>query len=108
MSNTFMLSETCLEVRNGRCPAWGYRGWVMVGIDPVQYQDPPGINDWVFNGSASLFGTLGTWASSGSMHPGGCHFAMGDGTVRFVDQNIAVATLARFSTIAEGAVATTD
>jgi prepilin-type N-terminal cleavage/methylation domain-containing protein/prepilin-type processing-associated H-X9-DG protein len=104
MSNTFMLSETCLEVFNGRCPAWGYRGWVMGGIDPVQSQSPNGINDWVFGTShtQAIIGMLGTWSSSGSMHPGGCNFAMGDGTVRWVDQGVSLTALSRMSTISEG------
>ena len=109
MSNTFMLAETCMEVWNGRCPAWGSRGWVMGGIDPTQSQNTQGINDWTFGGfTTPIVGTLGTWSSAGSMHPGGCHFAMGDGTVRWVVEQIPLTTLARMSTIAEGVIATTD
>ncbi len=94
---------------NGECPAWGYRGWVMGGIDPTQSQNTQGINDWTFSTSfpTPIFGQLGTWSSSGSMHPGGCHFAMGDGTIRFVNEQIPLTTLARMSTISEGIVATT-
>lgn len=109
MSNTFMIAETCFEVYNGRCPAWGYRGWVMGGIDPVQTQNTQGINDWTFSThNTPIVGYLGTWSSPGSMHPGGCHFAMGDGTVRWVVETVSWTALSRMATIAEGQVATTD
>jgi prepilin-type N-terminal cleavage/methylation domain-containing protein len=109
MSNTFMIAETLYQVYNGRCPAWGYRGWVMGGIDPTQAQDTQGINDWTFAAhSTAQIGELGTWSSAGSLHPGGCHFAMGDGTVRFVTQDMPLTTLSHMSTIAEGIMASTD
>src|SRR5262249_9079658 len=73
-SNTFMLGETTLDVYNGTTPAWGYRAWVHTGIDPSA-----GINDWSFYGyTVPTFGRLGSWGRAGSMHTGGCHFAMGD------------------------------
>ncbi len=110
MSNTFMIAETCLQVWNGRCPAWGYRGWVMGGIDPTQSQNTQGINDWTFGTTFTtpIVGTLGTWSSAGSMHIGGCHFAMGDGTVRWVVEQMPLTTLRQMSTISEGIIATTD
>jgi hypothetical protein len=109
MSNTFMLAETCLTVDNGRAPAWGYRGWVMGGIDPTQAQDKQGINDWTFGGfTTPIVGTLGTWSSAGSMHPSGCHFAMGDGSVRFVTEDMSLTTLYSMSTIGGGEVADTN
>ena len=88
----------------------GLSPWVMGGIDPIQSQNPSqGINDWVFSAHTdAVVGWLGTWSSAGSMHPGGCHFAMGDGTVRFVDQACPLTILSRMSTIAEGLVANTD
>jgi prepilin-type N-terminal cleavage/methylation domain-containing protein len=109
MSNTFMLAETCFQVDNGSCPAWGFRAWVMGGIDPTQAQDTQGINDWTFGGfTTPIVGILGTWSSAGSLHPGGCHFAMGDGTVRFVNESMPLTTLTKMSTISEGVVAVTE
>jgi prepilin-type N-terminal cleavage/methylation domain-containing protein len=56
-SNTLMLGETTLDVYNGRTASWGYRGWVMTGIDP-RY----GINDWSFGGFITPQpGRLGSW-----------------------------------------------
>ena len=109
MSNTFMLAETCFQVYNGYCPAWGYRGWVMAGIDPSQNQDTQGIDDLTFSAhSIGVFGELGTWSSAGSLHPGGCHFAMGDGSVRFVMLSETLATLTAMATIAGNEVAETQ
>jgi prepilin-type N-terminal cleavage/methylation domain-containing protein len=103
MSNTFMLAETCYQVYNGRCAAWGFRGWVMGGIDPTQAQDTQGINDWTFGGhSTPIIGTLGTWSSAGSLHAGGCFFAMGDGSVRFMLESTPLTILNHLATIAGG------
>jgi prepilin-type N-terminal cleavage/methylation domain-containing protein/prepilin-type processing-associated H-X9-DG protein len=108
LSNTFMLGETTLEVYNGRAPCWGYRGWVMTGIDPNHWQ-PRGINDWTFSTyTTPIPGRLGNWGTAGSLHPGGCHFAMGDGSVRFVRETVDNITLRRMATIAEGTLADTE
>lgn len=107
MSNTFMIAETTLQVGSGMCPAWGYRGFQMVGIDPARNQselDARGINQW----ASGAVGTLGVWGSPGSLHPNGCHFVMGDGTVRWLNQTTPIATLYQLSTIADGAVASVD
>ena len=40
----------------------------------------------------------------GSMHTGGCHFLMGDGGVRFINQNVDMNTYRKLSRIADGAV----
>ncbi|WP_425618529.1 DUF1559 domain-containing protein [Anatilimnocola sp. NA78] len=105
-SNTIMLCETTFEVWDGRAPAWGYRGWVQVGIDPVGKNSPQGINIWPccpWNswGSSPIpgkHGKLGEWGSSGSLHPGGAMFALTDGSVRFLSQNITSTTLEALAT----------
>jgi prepilin-type processing-associated H-X9-DG protein len=40
----------------------------------------------------------------GSLHGGGCHFLMGDGSVRFISQNVDLTTYRQLSRIADGAV----
>jgi prepilin-type N-terminal cleavage/methylation domain-containing protein len=108
-SNTFMLGETTLNVYNGVAPTWGYRGWVMTGIDPDHWQ-PRGINDWTYASVnlTPIVGRLGNWGTPGSLHVGGCFFALGDGSVRFVSENAAKNTLRMMATIAEGLPASVD
>jgi prepilin-type N-terminal cleavage/methylation domain-containing protein/prepilin-type processing-associated H-X9-DG protein len=101
-SNTFLFGETTLDVYNGTTPAWGYRGWVHTGVDPAA-----GINDWTFGipNFTPITGRLGSWGRPGSLHPGGCNFAMGDGSVRFVPESVDANTLRQVGTIAEGTIA---
>ena len=54
------------------------------------------------------YGTLRITGTPGSLHPGGCLFAMGDGTVRWVSESISNQTLYSLSTIAGGEVADLD
>jgi prepilin-type processing-associated H-X9-DG protein len=105
-----MLCETTFMVHDGRAPAWGYRGWVQLGIDPVGKNVPQGINIWPccsWNGWGTSpipgrSGTLGEWGSSGSLHPGGAQFALADGSVRLISQTIATTTLEALATYSGG------
>jgi hypothetical protein len=56
--------------------------------------------NYLFSGSNSRPLTTGF----GSMHTGGCHFLMGDGTVRFINQNIDMTTYRMLSRINDGGV----
>ena len=42
--------------------------------------------------------------SFGSLHPGGCHFALADGSVKFVDETIDINLYRRLGQKADGAV----
>jgi prepilin-type N-terminal cleavage/methylation domain-containing protein/prepilin-type processing-associated H-X9-DG protein len=123
-SNTFMVGETTVEPRcNGWGVAWGYRVWVMTGVDPAKNTGnnlaTPSINDWTLVASwttcgnptstgtnAPKMGRLGDWGRSGSYHTGGAQFAMGDGSVRFVQQNAPRSVVLSFCTMAGGEVPT--
>src|SRR5439155_17387544 len=69
-SNTIMIAESTLQVYNGRCNPWAYRGWVQVGVDP----GVRAINSWDYPTSPPpppVYGRLGSWAWMGSLHPAG-------------------------------------
>ena len=99
-SNTIAMAETLYEVWNGVCPAWGYRAWVMVGIDVGAF----GINDWWMQYSGATPGRLGNWASMGSLHPGGAHVMLADGSIHFLNENTDSVILEKLSAMADGEV----
>jgi prepilin-type processing-associated H-X9-DG protein len=100
-SNTLALGEATFDVYNGRCSAWGYRAWVMTGIDPAA-----GINDWTYPiaGFVPRPGRLGSWGRSGSLHTNGANFCLADGSVRFIPQSTDRVLLTRLATMADGNV----
>lgn len=100
-SNTLMVCETAREVANGEAPAWGMRGWVTTGGD-IDH----GINVWdVPSGSTTpTVGNLDNWGFVGSLHVGGAHFGLADGSVRFISENTDLNVLKRLGTISDGQV----
>ncbi len=101
-SNTVAIGETCHWVANGSCPAWGFRGWVMTGVDVgvgINVFDIPPTYTWV-NPKEPILGRLRDWGMVGSAHPGGANLCMGDASIRFVSENtdrtvlLAIATMA--------------
>jgi len=86
-AHTFAMAETLYDIYNGECAGWGYRAWVMVGVDPGGYL----INRWDYttrNGPIMpRRGRLGSWAHAGSMHPVGCHIMFADGSVHFLHED---------------------
>ncbi|WP_437192164.1 DUF1559 domain-containing protein [Planctomicrobium sp. SH527] len=99
-SNTVAMAETTLNVINGRPPAWGYRGWVMPGIDLSGHV----INNWTWLTNDPIIGRLGTWSRPGSLHTGGIHVLLADGSVRFLSENIDTTTRRNLSYMADGEV----
>jgi prepilin-type N-terminal cleavage/methylation domain-containing protein len=98
-SNTLMVGETTLTVYNGRTSSWGYRGWVMTGIDMRN-----GINDWSYTtaGFVPQPGRLGSWGRAGSLHNNGAWFCLADGSVRFLTENTSVTLLTYLGYMADG------
>jgi prepilin-type N-terminal cleavage/methylation domain-containing protein len=100
-SNTVAMIEQVREKYNGALGGWSYRCHVNVGID-LSWAP---INNWCYPvGSTTncLVGRLGEWATAGSLHTGGCHVVLGDGSVRFVTENIDAVTRRRLATISDG------
>ncbi len=97
LSRTIMLAEGTLEVYNGRCTPWGYRGWVQVGINPGE-----GINRWDYGTVPPVYGRLGSWSYMGSLHPGGAQATMADGSVHFFQESMTLAVLNQLAAMADG------
>ncbi len=114
LTNTFMLGETTKWHENGRSFAWAYRGWVMTGVDPYPSASDAGINLWHMPWvhptwqsppySPQRGRTRTWWSAAASLHPGGCQFALGDGSVRFVSDTIQKSMLNNLSRMSDGEV----
>jgi len=96
-SNTFMLGESTVEIANGEANCWGYRGWVMTGVDPNG-----GLNIWYAPGGVQQRGNLSSWGQAGSLHTGGAFFAMGDASVRYVMDTISSTLLLQTARMSDG------
>ncbi|OAI56522.1 hypothetical protein AYO47_08940 [Planctomyces sp. SCGC AG-212-M04] len=108
LSNTLFMSEVTQRTYNGRSPAWLYTGYLMVGTDPLGTWNTTyprtGINVWKYNTAAAVPGQRASWYSTASLHTGGVHGLMGDGTVRFLSENVDLTTLTYLCRRADGQV----
>ncbi|WP_437185519.1 DUF1559 domain-containing protein [Planctomicrobium sp. SH668] len=106
-SNSVAFSETTLEVYDGKTGNWACSSHVGVGVN---FGGDEGISNW-----RCCWWTSPPWISNtpntngansrpGSGHVGGCHVLLGDGSVRFVSQNIDRNTRIYLSRIADGQV----
>jgi len=112
-SNCVAMVETTLEIYQGAHEplAWVAPGWAQFGIT---LQDGiAGINEWrcctwttpvPLSETEGTFGEVGSGGFPGSNHPGGLQVVMGDGSVRFISENIAEETRINLARIADGEV----
>ena len=106
-TSSIMLGETTLDVVNGNGNTWGYRGWVMNGVDAsCTEQNGRGINirDRGPTRPDRLPGQLGSWSWVGSNHPGGANFCFADGSLRFLNDRLEISVLRAMCTRAQGEV----
>lgn len=99
LSNTIAMSETLRDVYNGECSAWGYRAWVMVGIDVGEF----GINVWQWPGVIDdpRRSQLRNWGHAGSLHGDATHVLMADSSVQMLHEDTDEQVLELLSSMAD-------
>lgn len=111
-SNTVAIAETTLNVYDGKTGSWACNQHVGNGVDFANLNGQRKINDWDCCGWGpgtpwsikNPAGTLGEWGTVGSMHTGGLQVLLGDGSVRFISENLDATTRQRLGYIADGNV----
>lgn len=103
-SNTLMVGEISVVMPSG-LTYHHYRSWTRgnSGGSGSCKNMTNAINSTVYNGSNN-FNDI----SFGSQHTGGANFAMGDGSVRFINQSADINLLRALTTIGSGEVASTN
>ncbi len=106
MSNTFLVGEISNVKSTSNQPMIGYRRWyrgiagtASGGSKNVVF----GINTTPYNGSNN-FNDI----SMGSNHVGGAQFLMGDGSVKFVSQNVSLVVYLSTASMNGGEPSTVD
>ena len=94
MTNSVMMCETIFSCQSGQISPWfcvqhaGTGVYMQSGINIWDPAQGPGILD-VYSRNAS------------SAHVGGCHALLGDGAVRFLNENMNLTTLQRLARISD-------
>jgi len=91
-SNSVAVIETTLEHFDGVAPSWATAQHVGLGIN---FMSGRGINEFKCCAwdtppfkRPKIIGRLGEWGDPGSAHIGGMHILLGDGHVRFINENL--------------------
>ncbi len=111
LSNTLMMGEASAQPGAGWASSW--RPWIqgassnanngaMYGCKNVRW--PIGPTGYNGNNAARLYNDV----RFGSQHTGGAQFLLGDGTVRFVSENIDFATYQALASRGGGEIASLD
>ena len=104
-SNSAMLVESVLTLKNGTTSMWGYANHTSSGND-LAFTD--GINfayccAWNTPPFSNTTPTpVAHWGTPGSYHTGGCHIGFGDGSIRFMSENIDTLIRQRVAYISDG------
>ncbi|MCA9088516.1 MAG: DUF1559 domain-containing protein [Planctomycetaceae bacterium] len=106
-TNSVAVVETTLDVDDGETQSWACSSHVGQGINLAASR---GINN--FNccswrsppNATTQVGRNGEWGEPGSLHTGGIQVLMGDGSVRFMSENIDSTTRTYLSRISDGQV----
>src|SRR5690606_31065579 len=104
-SNTILVGESTMDKRDlNHIARWGQGRHVAVYGRAITEQDPNHVNHSIYKLNARMCDRSdGTWATLAncdkryawvfsSLHAGGAHFVMGDGAVRFINENIDMST----------------
>ncbi len=102
LSNTVAMAETLRDVYNGECSAWGYRIWVMVGIDIAEKE----INAWQWPGIIQdpRRSQLRNYGHAGSLHGDGVHVLMADGSTHYISDSTDPVVLERLAAMSDGQI----
>ncbi|WP_373651136.1 MULTISPECIES: DUF1559 domain-containing protein [unclassified Schlesneria] len=111
-TNTVAIAETTLNCYNGPGQPWAilqHVGGASVMFAAGGTSGNAKINDWFapaswasWTAEKGIPGRLISWGSPGSIHTGGMQVTLGDGSVRFLSENLDSITRMRLGYIADG------
>jgi prepilin-type N-terminal cleavage/methylation domain-containing protein/prepilin-type processing-associated H-X9-DG protein len=114
-SNTVAMAETTLNVYNGTGQTWSCVGHVTgasVFFKDLGTTGTGKLNEWLTPtawlswgaSNQNIPGTVISWAGPASTHTGGLQVLMGDGSVRFLSENVSTIIVNRLGSIGDGQV----